>query len=165
MSKKHPYVHSECDYLHLCLPMIPLKILRFDLQLCHISRPAQFMVNYHKLSHTFLQHYPLYLHHQVCSHTQYFLITHLYQYQLQGATCQHHLYQRMNFEAGCSNDIISCIAFLSTYLRYYFIILLCHYRIWKLRTVLLIHYVCHCSSTLAYHYSIGYMVQVSALIC
>ena len=60
---------------------------------------------------------------------------------------------------------ISCIAFLSTYLRYYFIILLCHYRIWKLRILLLIHYVCHCSSTLAYHYSISYMVQVSALIC
>ena len=66
-------------------------------------------------------------------------ITHQYQYQLQGATCQHHLYQRINFETGCSNDIISCIAFLSTYLRYYFIILLCHYRIWKLRIVLLIH--------------------------
>ena len=127
MSKKCPHIHSECDYLHLCLPMIPFDILCFNLQLCHIFRPAQFMVNYHNLSHTFLQHYPLYLHHQVCSHTQHFTITHQYQYQLQGIICQPYLYQCMNFESGCSNDLISSIAYclriLDTTLSYHYAII------------------------------------------
>ena len=48
-SKKCPHIHSDSDYPQLCLPMIPFRILRFDLQLCHIFRPAQFMVNCHHL--------------------------------------------------------------------------------------------------------------------
>ena len=140
MSKKCPHVHNELDYLQLCLPMIPFKILRFDLQLCHIFRPAQFMVNCHHIfrpakfmvnchhvTHMFLQNHPLYLHHQVCSHTQYFTITHQYQNQLQGIIRRRHLYQRINFETGCSNDLMPSIAYclriLDTTLSYHYAII------------------------------------------